>query len=214
MLNFTNILTLLGAYLIGAIPSAVWIGQGFYGIDVRNFGSGNAGASNTFRILGRKAGIPVLIIDILKGWSAVNLVYLVGNYQQNTAPFVNFQIACGIAALLGHLFPVYVGFRGGKGVATLLGIITAIHPYTALICMAVFLVVLFSTRIISISSMLAGITFPFVMFLVFQPLFICLKIFSVSVAVMVVLTHKKNIGRLIRGEEFKVNFFKKKETNI
>jgi glycerol-3-phosphate acyltransferase PlsY len=210
MINYINVLTLIGAYLLGAIPSAVWIGQAFYGIDVRQFGSGNAGASNTFRILGKKAGIPVLIMDILKGWSAVNLVYLIGNYQPDTEQFINFQVSCGIASLIGHIFPIYVGFRGGKGVATLLGIITAIHPYTALICMAVFLIVFFSTRIISISSMLAGITFPFVMLLMFKPAFMILKIFSVSVAIMVVITHKKNIGRLIRGEEFKVKLFKKK----
>jgi glycerol-3-phosphate acyltransferase PlsY len=210
MLNYTNVLTLIAAYLLGAIPSAVWIGQAFYGIDVRKFGSGNAGASNTFRILGKKAGIPVLIMDIMKGWSAVNLVYLAGNFPQGSERFIDFQICCGIAALLGHIFPVYVGFRGGKGVATLLGIIIAIHPYTALICMAVFLIVFFTVRIISVSSMMAGITFPFVMFLVFQPPFICLKIFSVAVAVMVIVTHKKNIGRLMRGEEFKVNLFNKK----
>lgn len=209
MLNYINLLTLLAAYLLGAIPSAVWIGQAFYGIDVRKFGSGNAGASNTFRILGKKAGIPVLIMDIMKGWSAVNLVYLLSSYAQGSEPFINFQIGCGIAALLGHIFPIYVGFRGGKGVATLLGIIIAIHPYTALICMAVFLIVFFTTRIISISSMLAGITFPFVMFLLFKPPSMSLKIFSVAVAVMVVVTHKKNIGRLMRGEEFRVNLFNK-----
>lgn len=211
MVNYINILTLVGAYLLGAIPSAVWIGQAFYGIDVREFGSGNAGATNTFRVLGKKAGIPVLIIDILKGWAAVNLVYLIGSYPQGSESFINLQIASGISALLGHVFPVYVGFRGGKGVATLLGIITAIHPYTALICMSVFLLVFICCNIISLSSMISGIAFPFIMIFLFKPEVASLNVFSVAVAVLVIVTHQKNIGRLIRGEETKITLFKKKE---
>lgn len=209
MLNSTNIITLLGAYLIGAIPTAVWIGQAFYGIDVREYGSGNAGATNTFRVLGKRAGIPVLIIDVLKGWAAVNLIYIVGNYQPGTVQFVNFQIASGILALLGHIFPVYVGFRGGKGVATMLGIIIAIHPQTALVCIGIFLVVFFITRIISISSMTSGIAFPVVLMGIFKPGMVSLDIFSIAVAVLIVVTHHKNIGRLLRGEEKKINFSKK-----
>ncbi len=211
MINSINIITLLGAYLMGAIPSAVWIGQAFYGIDVREYGSGNAGATNTFRVLGRKAGFPVLIIDILKGWSAVNLVYIIGSYPQGSESFINLQIASGVAALLGHIFPVYVGFRGGKGIATLLGIISAIHPYTALICLSVFIIVFLSTKIISLSSMVSGLAFPFIMLLLFKPEVLSLKIFSIAVAVLVIVTHQKNIRRLIRGEESRINLFKKKE---
>src|SRR5687768_13215686 len=126
-----NIGGLLFAYLLGSIPSAVWIGKRFYGIDVREFGSGNAGATNTFRVLGKKAGIPVLLIDIFKGWLAVQLAYL-SSYRIDSVEFVNLELVLGIAALIGHIFPVYVGFRGGKGIATLLGVVIGVHPYAAL----------------------------------------------------------------------------------
>src|ERR1700740_3421660 len=109
-----QVLPLIAAYLMGSIPTAVWIGRIFYGIDVREYGSGNAGATNTFRVLGKKAGIPVLIIDILKGTAAVSLSFLSG-FQADTPFFTNFQIGLGIAALIGHIFPIFAGFRGGKG---------------------------------------------------------------------------------------------------
>src|SRR3954465_15189349 len=117
MISIYSILVLILAYLFGSIPTAVWIGQAFYGIDVREYGSGNAGATNTFRVLGKKAGIPVLIIDVLKGWLAVNIAFL-SRYAIGSVPYVNFQLVLGISSLLGHIFPIYVGFRGGKGIAT------------------------------------------------------------------------------------------------
>src|SRR5690606_18146286 len=110
------------AYLLGSVPTSIWIGKRFYKIDVREFGSGNAGATNTFRVLGKKAGIPVLIIDILKGTCAVALSYLSG-FEYGSAEFVNLQLGLGVAALIGHIFPVFAGFRGGKGVATMLGVV-------------------------------------------------------------------------------------------
>lgn len=121
---------IIGAYLLGSIPTAVWWGRKYYGIDVREFGSGNAGATNTFRVLGKKAGIPVLIIDILKGTSAVMLAWL-SPYTFESDPYVNVQLALGVAAVVGHVFPVFAGFRGGKGVATILGVIICITPLRA-----------------------------------------------------------------------------------
>jgi len=122
----TNIFVLL-AYLIGALPSSVWIGMKFYNTDVREHGSGNAGATNTFRVLGKRAGIIVLILDILKAWIAVTLLSsLSGNLN------IEFKLALGLVAVLGHIFPIYIGFRGGKGIASLLGVIIAIQPEAAI----------------------------------------------------------------------------------
>src|SRR4051794_33523292 len=120
MISFTTIACLIIAYLLGSVPSAVWVGQAFWGVDVREYGSGNAGATNTFRVLGPKAGIPVLFMDIGKGWLAVQIATFIGSYLPGTQQFVNLKLALGVAALIGHIFPIYVGFRGGKGVATLL----------------------------------------------------------------------------------------------
>jgi glycerol-3-phosphate acyltransferase PlsY len=191
---------LLLAYLIGSIPSAVWVGRTFYNIDVREFGSGNAGATNTFRVLGKRAGIPVLIMDVLKGFFAVKLAYVIGDYDSASPEFIDFELALGVCALFGHIFPVYVGFRGGKGVATMLGILMAIHYQAAIACAVVFLVSLFVTGYVSLSSMLSGITFPIVI-MVFYSTNSSINIFSLAVAIMVLVTHQRNIERLIRKEE-------------
>jgi acyl phosphate:glycerol-3-phosphate acyltransferase len=208
---FNNCITLtaallLIAYLLGSVPTSVWIGKAFYNIDVREFGSGNAGATNTFRVLGRSAGIPVLIIDILKGSLAVALAWLSG-FEPGENEFINLQLGLGIAALLGHIFPVFAGFRGGKGVATMLGIVLCIVPVSCAICMLIFLVMLFATRIVSLSSMTAGVTFPIVLNLVLGNTNPILLVFSIVVAVLLLITHRKNIQRLLRNEESRVRLF-------
>lgn len=210
MINEVTIFSLLAAYLMGSIPSAVWIGKIFYGIDVREYGSGNAGATNTFRVLGKKAGIPVLLIDVLKGYVAVQLATLIGNYLPGTQQFVNFKLTLGVAALLGHIFPIYVGFRGGKGVATLLGILSGVHPPAALVCAGVFAVTFIITRYVSLSSMLAAMVFPVIIMFRFNETIPSLNVFSMFVAVLVLITHQKNIERLLQGKESKVAFFKRK----
>src|ERR1700761_351473 len=129
MITPYSVTALILAYLCGSIPTAVWIGQAFFNIDVREYGSGNAGATNTFRVLGKKAGIPVMLIDILKGWTATNLAFMIGvstTGAYHSVPFTNYQLALGIAAVMGHLFPVFAGFRGGKGIATLFGMVLAV----------------------------------------------------------------------------------------
>lgn len=211
MINLENLAALAGAYMIGSIPSAVWIGQALYGIDVREYGSGNAGATNTFRVLGKKAGIPVLILDILKGFLALQLVEFVGNYLPNTQQFINLKLALGIAALLGHIFPVFAGFRGGKGVATLLGILIGVQPMAALICSLIFLVLLIVTGYVSLSSMTAAIAYPFIIMLVLNETIPTVNIFAMAVAILVLITHQKNIERLLRGTESKVAFLRKKD---
>lgn len=206
MISFSNLSLILLAYLLGSIPSAVWIGKMLYGVDVRDYGSGNAGATNTFRVLGKKAGLPVLIMDILKGFLAVKLVYLTGKYLPETQQFINLELSLGIASLLGHIFPVFAGFRGGKGVATLLGILCAVHIGAALICIAAFFITILLTQYVSLSSMMAALTFPISIMFIYNETVPGLNIFAMFVCVLVFITHQKNIERLLRGEESKVGF--------
>jgi glycerol-3-phosphate acyltransferase PlsY len=200
--------TLLLAYLLGSIPAAVWIGKWFHKIDVREHGSGNAGTTNVIRVLGWKTGIPVLLIDVAKGWIAASLPIFFSLAEPRTALLTDLQILTGIISIFGHIFPVFAGFRGGKGVATIFGVLLAIHPLLTISCFGVFLVALLTTGIVSVSSMSAGLAFPILLLLFFDTPSIILKIFSVIVAIAMFITHRKNIGRLMRGEETKL--FKKK----
>jgi len=197
-------LFLLLAYLTGAIPSSVWIGQRFYGLDVREHGSGNAGATNTFRVIGKKAGVLVLLLDILKGWFATTVLSnLAGNQS------IDYMLALGLVAVLGHIFPIYIGFRGGKGIASLLGVIIAIHPMASVFSILVFISTLIVSRFVSLSSILAACSFPILIIAHFQSTNKSLVIFSLMVAVLVIFTHKKNIERLFNQEESKVVLAKK-----
>lgn len=206
MVTFPIFISLILAYLMGSIPTAVWVGKAFYDIDVREYGSGNAGATNTFRVLGKKAGIPVLIVDCFKGLGAVSLIYLFAEEPISNDAFVNYQLALGITAVIGHIFPVFAGFRGGKGIATLLGIMLAIHTKGALLSMGVFILVFAITKFVSLGSMVAAISFPFVIILVFHSTVPSLIVFSMFIAILVLITHQKNIERLVRREESKANF--------
>ncbi|HHZ66281.1 MAG TPA: glycerol-3-phosphate 1-O-acyltransferase PlsY [Flavobacteriales bacterium] len=215
MISAINIITLIIAYLLGSVASAVWIGKIFFNLDVREFGSGNSGATNAFRVLGKPAGITVLLMDSAKGWLSVQMAYLLQYFDFNhnlpgTAPYVDLQLALGIAALLGHIFPIYVGFRGGKGIATLLGIILAIHPYAALYSLGVFVVVFLITRYVSLSSMIASLSFPIVVIWIFEATIPSLVIFSLLIAILVLITHQKNIERLLSKEESRAKIFNKK----
>jgi glycerol-3-phosphate acyltransferase PlsY len=194
--------------MLGSIPTAVWVSKVRFNIDIRDYGSGNAGATNTFRVLGSKWGTFVMIFDMLKGLLAVKLAFLVPYYLQNDFARTNFQIGLGLAAVLGHIYPLWAEFRGGKGVATLFGLILGISPWTALGCVAVFLMVLFLTRFVSLSSILASLAFPVFIIVVFNVDNDTYRIFAVAVALLVILTHQKNITRLLRGSESKVPIFK------
>lgn len=212
MISIYSLSALVLAYLFGSIPTAVWIGQAFYGIDVREYGSGNAGATNTFRVLGKKAGIAVMFLDIFKGYTATNLAYLIGlsvTGPQNSVQFVNYQLALGITAVMGHLFPVFAGFRGGKGVATLFGMILAVHSQAAMLCVLTFVVVLLIFRYVSLSSILAGFTFPLSIIFIFQSPIRSVLLYGMCICVLILVTHQKNIERLIKGKESKVNLFKR-----
>ncbi|MFU8844707.1 MAG: glycerol-3-phosphate 1-O-acyltransferase PlsY, partial [Bacteroidales bacterium] len=197
------------AYLLGAIPTSVWIGKMFYRIDVRDHGSGNAGATNTIRVLGYKAGVPVLIFDVLKGWLAVYSANFYP-YTWEAPGFTEFRITLALAAVIGHVYPIYVGFRGGKGIATLLGVGFGLFPVAALIALGVFLIVVAATKYVSLGSMIAAVTFPFTELVVLgHHDSIPVVILSFIIAIFVPLTHRKNIARLIRGEESKLSFRKK-----
>ena len=208
-LIFKMLLVLL-AYLIGSVPSSVWIGRSFYGVDVREHGSGNAGFTNTVRVLGWKAGLPVFLIDVLKGYIAVSLVRIGGGFIPGSISFINFQLILGAAAVLGHIFPIYVGFKGGKGVATLLGLLLAIQPQVTLICIGIFVLIFLTTRYVSLSSMVAGLAFPLLNIFVFHTTAISLIIFSMIVSIMLLLTHQKNIERLLKKEESRAKIIKKR----
>jgi glycerol-3-phosphate acyltransferase PlsY len=202
------------AYLVGSIPTAVWVGKRFYGIDVREYGSKNAGATNTFRILGKKAGIFVLTIDILKGFVATHLATLLLDLDHIIAyDLIYYQIAFGILAVIGHIFPIYVNFKGGKGVATILGMVIALHPQVALLSILVFLLVLIATHYVSLGSIIAGFSFP--TFLITIPVFRqnnpTLVIFSSILAFLLIITHRKNIKRLLSGSESKIYLFRRRK---
>ncbi|MFM9911326.1 MAG: glycerol-3-phosphate 1-O-acyltransferase PlsY, partial [Chitinophagaceae bacterium] len=147
-----EILLIVGAYLIGSIPTSVWVSRFFFGIDIREYGSGNAGATNSFRVMGPRLGTLVMVVDMLKGLAAVKLAFLLPFYIDNDIARTGFQIGLGLAAVLGHIFPIWADFRGGKGVATLFGLVLGISPWTALCCVGIFLLVLYITRFVSLSS--------------------------------------------------------------
>lgn len=206
------LMIVLGAvisYLIGSMPTALWVGKAFFGIDIREHGSGNSGATNTFRVLGKKAGFMVLFLDIMKGLTAASIVRYLDFVEVGTVRYVNLQLLFGLSSVLGHIFPAYANFKGGKGIATLLGMIIGIHYLSALVCLMLFVVVLFSTRYVSLSSILAAVAFPLIAIVVYkneEPFFVA---FGVAAAIMVVLTHQKNIVRLVAGNENKAKLLRK-----
>lgn len=207
----TEIVFILLAYLIGSIPTAVWVSKSIFGIDIRDYGSGNAGATNTFRILGSKWGSLVMLVDVTKGIIATSLYIFIPFYLTHELARTNFMIALGMVAVLGHVFPVWANFRGGKGVATLLGMTLAIQPIVALICLVVFLISLLSTRFVSLSSILAAVAFMLLILFIFNEKETLYRIFALIVAMMVVITHHKNISRMYKGTETKLPIFKKRD---
>ncbi len=196
------------AYLLGSIPSSVWISRVFFGMDIRDQGSGNAGATNTIRVLGWKVGVLVLIIDALKGWLAVYLGTFVPVDSLYNFSFSLFQIVLAIASVLGHIFPVFAGFKGGKGVATLLGVAIALFPWQViLIELGVFALIFITTRIVSVGSMLVAISLPFLVY-AFGVSELPILVLSIVIALFIPITHRTNIQRLLKGEEKKLEFRK------
>lgn len=195
------IICCLAAYALGSIATSVWLGKIFHGTDVREHGSGNAGATNTIRVLGWWTGIPVLIIDISKGWLAASLPLFLEIAPSGSAELLNIQILTGMVAIIGHVFPIFAGFKGGKGVATTFGVLLSLSPMVTVSCFVVFIVVLLITGYVSASSMSAGISFAVFSLALFDTPSLLFKIFSVLIAIAIILTHKQNILRLQKGEE-------------
>lgn len=198
-------LALLG-YLLGGLPWAVWIGRWLYGIDVREHGSGNAGATNTIRVLGLWPGLLVFALDVLKGFVAVMVAWRVG--EALIAPGalaeswgVPIELLAGVSAFFGHVFPIFAGFKGGKGVATLCGVVLGLHPLAALSALGVFALVLLLTRYVSLGSMLAAVSFPCFLYFVYGERNVWLLAVSVVLALLIIVTHRANIGRLLQGKE-------------
>ncbi|MFL5788595.1 MAG: glycerol-3-phosphate 1-O-acyltransferase PlsY [Flavisolibacter sp.] len=206
-----EILLIFLAYLIGSIPTSVWVSKYFFKVDIRDYGSGNAGATNTYRVLGSKWGTFVMIMDMGKAIAAVKLAFLLPYSFESDLYLVNMQLGLGLAAVLGHIFPVWAEFRGGKGVATLFGMVLGIQPNVALCCVGVFIIVLYITRWVSLSSILASIAFPVFILVIFNEPEKLYRVFAITVALLVLLTHQKNIGRLIKGSESKVPILKHRD---
>ena len=201
-------LLLLIAYLIGSIPTALIVSRYFFQIDIREYGSGNMGATNTFRVLGSRFGTLVMIGDMLKGIFAVALYNFLPYYINNELDRTNLMIGLGLAAVVGHIYPIWAQFKGGKGVATLFGMVLAIQPIVALNCVGVFIIVLYITRYVSLSSILAGIALPICVLWIYNEKEVFYRVFAIAVSALIVLTHQKNISRLLKGNEGRVPILK------
>lgn len=203
----------IACYLLGSISSSIILGKAIYGIDVREHGSCNPGATNTQRVLGWRMGLFVLFFDMFKGIAAASVVYLLP-FKSYTEGFVSTQILFGLIAMMGHIFPIFHNFKGGKGVATLCGVLLMLHPYCFLICFAIFCIVLTITRYVSVSVITAVSCFPFFVNFIFAMLLNpketdTIRIFSIIAAIIIWLCHISNLKRLWKGTEPKLIFKKK-----
>ncbi len=204
----TLIVFIISSYLLGSVPTSVWVGKWFYGIDIREHGSGNAGATNTLRVLGAKAALPVFIFDVFKGF----ITPFISHYYFSQFPPISdnflYLIIIGFFAVIGHIYPLFAGFKGGKGIATLLGMVLGITALPSLLCLSVFIVILLITKYVSVGSLTAGICFP-VFVIIFENYSLSLLIFSIIAVILLFYTHRKNIDRLRKGTESKTTFKKK-----
>mgnify|MGYP006299005835 FL=1 len=191
---------MLLSYLLGSVPSSIWMGRIFRGIDLRDHGSGNAGATNAFRVLGKPIGIAVLILDMGKGFLAVQTVGLQDIFEPESSGWILLSIVLGLLAVTGHIFPLFARFRGGKGVATVVGAGLALHPWAALTAIGVYLVVFLFTRLSALGSLIAALSYPVWMILVYRSESTVLHLFSVAVPLLIIITHRSNIRRLIERE--------------
>ena len=201
------------AYILGSIPTAVWLGKALYGIDVREHGSQNPGATNTFRVLGKKAGVMVMLGDIIKGMLAASLaIPLMKMGLVSESNLIITKIVFGIVAVFGHIFSVFLNFKGGKGVATLLGMMIAIQYEVALISVAIFIVTLLLSKYVSLASIVSAFAFPVVLWFVprFKTTEPLLILFGFILFIVILWTHHKNIRRIIDGEERKTYLIRRR----
>ena len=192
------------SYLIGSIPAGYIAGR-IVGIDIRTVGSGNIGATNVTRVLGKRYGYPVFIVDFLKGFAAVGMSIMIAKRTQPVSiPSELFGVVGAVACVLGHSFPVWLGFKGGKGVAASAGALFGLMPFVALIAVAVWLVIFYLTRYVSVASMTAALAVPItILSMIFlgQTAGTTLVYFSICLAAVVIVRHRSNLSRLVRGTE-------------
>jgi len=209
-----TLLTIIGlSYLLGSFPTSIIFGKLFRGIDIRNYGSGNAGGTNAFRVMGWKIGISVMIIDLAKGLIATVLISQIRIDAISLAP-VYLQIIAGFSAVIGHIWTIFAGFHGGKGVGTAAGMLIGLYPVAFIVIFIIFLIVLFTTRYVSVSSMTAAVSLPVVLLILDKlgrPYKTPLMVLSIIIAILIIFTHRSNIGRLMAGTENRVNFRKKEK---
>jgi glycerol-3-phosphate acyltransferase PlsY len=213
-------IVLLLSYLVGSIPSSIWVGKIVKGVDIRNHGSGNAGATNTFRLLGWQPGVAVLAIDFFKGFASSywisQLAYHIGSGPVSMFEFWSLDpflsITCGIAAVVGHMFPLYANFDGGKGMATAAGMLCGIEPVSVAIAAGFFLIVLLTSRFVSLASLVAAFVYPLVLVVLRYgygwDIDGSILIFAGIIGLAIIIKHKGNIIRLINGTENKISSFK------
>lgn len=209
---------LLISYLVGSIPSSIWVGKIVKGVDIRNHGSGNAGATNTFRLLGWPSGVAVLAIDFFKGFASSlwisQLAYQIGSGPVTFSfwdvdPFL--MIICGVFAIVGHMFPLYASFDGGKGMATAAGMLCGIEPVSVGIAAVVFSIVMFSTRYVSLASLVAAFVYPLLLVMLRYgfgwDLDGSILLLGGIVGLGIIIKHRGNIKRLLNGTENQVSSF-------
>ncbi len=206
------IVIILLSYLVGSIPTSIIFSKVFRGIDIREHGSGNAGGTNAMRVLGWKLGLSVMLIDVLKGAVATLFVSQIRIDPISWQPEV-VQIIAGLSAIFGHIWTLFAGFRGGKGVGTGAGMIVALYPVAALICLGIFFIVILIGRMVSVGSIIAALCLPIVLYIMSAYFDVAvspvLLYFSIFIAVLIVFTHRSNIKRILKGEENKISFKKK-----
>jgi len=190
-----TILLLALSYLLGATPSSYWVGKAFHGLDLREHGSGNLGATNCFRVLGWRSAVPVMIVDVGKGFVPVWF------FPPLVGGAFAWALAFGGAAVLGHMFSLWVGFRGGKGVATSAGVFLALSPWAVLGALGVWLAVLAISRMVSLASIAAAATLPFLVAFLPHRGGVGVLVFTAMLAMVVIWAHRSNVRRILRGEE-------------
>lgn len=208
------------SYLVGSIPSSIWVGKAVKGVDIREHGSGNAGATNTFRLLGWKPGVAVLAIDFFKGFSSSfwisQLAYSIASGPVSLFPYWEvdsfLRIVCGVVAILGHMFPLFANFDGGKGMATAAGMLCGIEPVSVAITAGVFSIVMFTSRYVSLASLVAAFIYPLILvalrYIFGWDIDGSILIFAGIVGLGIIIKHKGNISRLLKGTENRVGSFK------
>jgi len=201
------VLCVIAGYLLGSLNGSLVVGKLFYKKDVRNYGSGNAGATNTLRSLGPKAAAAVTAVDLMKGILACITGQLVGGYMDSHG-YIG-MYAAGFAVVIGHNWPIFFGFRGGKGVLTTFAVILYISPVPALICLGVFIVVVALTHYVSLGSLIASVCWPVLSF--FFDLPVVLRIIGVLMVALIIARHRDNIRRLMNHTEKKISFTGRKE---